>query len=127
MKKIVRIDYCMQILIIVTALIFLVIDGYQYVSFLMFYFGLGAWQLLSFFVHLKRRIKNQRLIRLYAKSILWTLIIGVMCVSVLFVHEAGYIFLIMYLYFMLIVGIVLAFVYLNLTRKDISLLKLESL
>lgn len=127
MKKIIRIDYFMQILIIVTALIFLVIDGYEYVSFLIFYFGLGGWQLLSFFVHLKRRIKNQRLIRLYAKSILWTLIIGVMCVSVLFVHEVGYIFLIMYLYFMFIMGIVLAFVYLNLTRKDINILKLESL
>lgn len=119
-KRCLQFDISMQIsFITLTAIIGFLTSRLEW-SFMTFYFGLGAFQLISFFVHLKRRLKNVKLIRTYAIGILGSLIFGLVAIGITFVAEDGVFFLFIYLYFMLIAGPTLAVIYLVLSIEDLG-------
>jgi len=119
-KRFLQFDIGMQVSIIAfTAIIGFLTSRLEW-SFMTFYFGLGAWQLLSFFFHLKRRIKQPKLINDYAKGILGALIIGLITGGFAMISEAGFGLFLFYLILMLGAGFLLAVMYIILTVEDLD-------
>ena len=115
-----KLDFNIQILIAFLSLVCAFIYA-EYFLFIGIYFILGAWQLLSFLVHLKRRIYNLGVIRNYAKIILGLFVLGLLCVIFNFLNWrflSVYIFF--YLFVMLLSGPVLAIWYMVLTYNDLQ-------
>ena len=124
-KLVLKIDIIIQVLLMVSVpvIYFVTKDGLQ--SFVLFYFALGGWQLLSFLVQIKRRenmIKSSWY-SFYAKTILLLLVIGLICLLLLAVEM--YLPLFGYLIMMLFSGIILAFIYLKIEISDYKNMKYE--
>lgn len=119
-KRCLQFDISMQVSLIVTTVLFAFLTSKPEWAFMTFYFGLGAWQLLSFFFHLKRRVKQPKLINDYAKGILGALIIGLITGGFALISEAGIGLFIFYLILMLGAGFVLAIMYIILTVEDLD-------
>lgn len=118
-KRVLKFDVGMQISLIVATVLFAFLTPKPEWAFMTFYFGLGAFQLISFFTHLKRRLKKRKLIRTYALGILWALILGVVSCSFFFITDVVDL-LFGYLVLMLVAGPVLALMYLILSFKDLG-------
>lgn len=118
-KKIVLIDLFIQLLIIGTSIWLAAFSQQGYYFFVGFYFILGGWQLLSFFIHLKRRLKNLDGFRFYSKSIAFTFIAGLPCFMI-YITNMEFVFYYWFLYavFMFFFGPFLALFYLVSTYNE---------
>ena len=122
-KKILEVDLSIQIALVVLSVMILSFTARAEWAFVLFYFGLGAFQLISFFLHFKRRRENKKLIRTYQRLLLFVLIFTVVSfTSFLMPYFQGGFFM-LFLVVMLFIGIIMALIYINLTTKDISNLK----
>lgn len=110
-------DLSVQLLSFITGVIILFLDtGKPYVLYA--YFFVGAWQLLSLLVH---RIDNTGLQFFserisYAKTILWFIIAGVICVLLLFVDVPA---IFLYLFASLLFTPLLAIWYMSICYREI--------
>ncbi len=119
-KRSLQFDISMQLLIVFSVIASIILKINEDWSFMLFYFGLGSWQLISFFAHLKRRLSNVKFIKAYARGILGALILGLIALSIFYLFEDGIIILFGYLVLMLIAGVVLAIMYITLTLEDLG-------
>jgi|688.fasta_scaffold310480_2 predicted membrane channel-forming protein YqfA (hemolysin III family) len=122
-KKILEIDLSIQIALVVLSIMILSFTARAEWAFVLFYFGLGAFQLISFFLHFKRRRENKKLIRTYQRLLLFVLIFTVVSFTSLLMPYFQGGFFMLFLVVMLFIGIIMALIYINLTTKDISKLK----
>ena len=122
-KKILEIDLSIQIALVVLSVMILSFTARAEWAFVLFYFGLGAFQLISFFLHFKRRRENKKLIRTYQRLLLFVLIFTVVSFTSLLMPYFQGGFFMLFLVVMLFIGIIMALIYINLTTKDISNLK----
>jgi len=122
-KKILEIDLSIQIALVVLSVMILSFTARAEWAFVLFYFGLGAFQLISFFLHFKRRRENKKLIRTYQRLLLFVLIFTVVSFTSLLMPYFQGGFFMLFLVVMLFIGIIMALIYINLTTKDISKLK----
>ncbi|MDP4684226.1 MAG: hypothetical protein NWS40_06020 [Crocinitomicaceae bacterium] len=122
-KKILEVDLSIQIGMVVLSIMLLTFTGKPEWAFLLFYFGLGAFQLISFLFHFKRRKENKKLIRTYQRLLLFILIFTVVSFTSLLADFFQGGFFMLFLLVMLFMGIIMALIYINLTTKDISKLK----
>jgi predicted membrane channel-forming protein YqfA (hemolysin III family) len=122
-KKILEIDLSIQIALVVLSIMILSFTARAEWAFVLFYFGLGALQLISFFLHFKRRRENKKLIRTYQRLLLFVLIFTVVSFTSLLMPYFQGGFFMLFLVVMLFIGIIMALIYINLTTKDISKLK----
>jgi predicted membrane channel-forming protein YqfA (hemolysin III family) len=122
-KKILEVDLSIQIALVVLSIMILSFTARAEWAFVLFYFGLGAFQLISFFLHFKRRRENKKLIRTYQRLLLFVLIFTVVSFTSLLMPYFQGGFFMLFLVVMLFIGIIMALIYINLTTKDISNLK----
>jgi predicted membrane channel-forming protein YqfA (hemolysin III family) len=122
-KKILEVDLSIQIALVVLSIMILSFTARAEWAFVLFYFGLGAFQLISFFLHFKRRRENKKLIRTYQRLLLFVLIFTVVSFTSLLMPYFQGGFFMLFLVVMLFIGIIMALIYINLTTKDISKLK----
>ena len=122
-KKILEIDLSIQIALVFLSIMILSFTARAEWAFVLFYFGLGAFQLISFFLHFKRRRENKKLIRTYQRLLLFVLIFTVVSFTSLLMPYFQGGFFMLFLVVMLFIGIIMALIYINLTTKDISKLK----
>ncbi|MCF8416043.1 MAG: hypothetical protein K9G40_07350 [Crocinitomicaceae bacterium] len=122
-KKILEVDLSIQIGMVVLSIMLLTFTGKPEWAFLLFYFGLGTFQLISFLFHFKRRKEHKKMISTYQRLLLFVLIFTVVSFTSLLApfFQGG--FFMLFLLVMLFMGIIMALIYINLTTKDISKLK----
>lgn len=122
-KKILEVDLSIQIALVVLSIMLLTFTGKPEWAFLLFYFGLGTFQLISFLLHFKRRRVHKKLIRTYQGLLLFVLIFAILSFSSLLVpyFQGGFFMIFMFVMFFL--GIFMAILYINLTVNDITKLK----
>jgi predicted membrane channel-forming protein YqfA (hemolysin III family) len=122
-RKILEVDLSIQIALVVLSIMILSFTARAEWAFVLFYFGLGAFQLISFLLHFKRRREHKKLNRTYQRLLLFVLIFSILSfISLLAPYFQGGFFM-LFLVVMLFLGIILALIYINLTTKDISKLK----
>ena len=117
-QQLLQIDLYVQITIIAFSLLILLLPNIRDYAFITFYFGLGAFQIISYLFHLKRRINSKSVPEAYTAILIGIIVIGLLT---LFSLE----FLIMYLFLMLLLGIIMAFTYIIITISDLKSLKNE--
>lgn len=74
--RLLQVDIAIQWLIIICSFLILAFPIESYYFFIGIYLVLGGWQVLSFLVHLKRRLKTSKIGLNYGKLLLALLIIG---------------------------------------------------
>ena len=101
-------DLYSQVLVLAASISFVLINAHS--SFIYIYFSIGGWQVLSFLFHLliEESWVNKKDRTYYAKTIGWILAIGVLA---FLLGAAGYSFLLIYLFLLLIIAPVLAIWY----------------
>jgi predicted membrane channel-forming protein YqfA (hemolysin III family) len=122
-KKILEVDLSIQIALVVLSIMLLTFTGKPEWAFLLFYFGLGTFQLISFLLHFKRRREHKKLTRTYQRLLLFVLIFSILSFASLLVpyFQGGFFMIFMFIMFFL--GIFMAILYINLTVNDITKLK----
>lgn len=113
-------DLVGQGLLLLTTLLLLLLDKEKEHALVLFYFGLGGWQFLSFLIHLfvdpdsgyheKKRM-------LYGKALLWT-IVGLVVSFIL--SYSGFPLLFYYLFALLFITPIYALAYLIISFREIQ-------
>lgn len=123
-KKILEVDLSIQIALVVLSIMLLTFTGKPEWAFLLFYFGLGTFQLISFLLHFKRRNRTQKTLKYtYQNFLLFVLIFAIISFASLLVPYFQGGFFMIFLVVMLILGVIMALMYIDLTTKDIYKLK----
>lgn len=113
-----KIDLYIQLAIIIASLLLLMVPGLQSYAFITFYFGLGAFQIISYFIHLERRVKSRKVPAVYT-----TVLIVITIAGLLSTLSSQLLF--MYLFIMLLLGIIMGFSYLIITLTELKQIKNE--
>lgn len=123
LKKILEIDLSIQIALIILSIMLISFLGNPGWAFFTFYFFLGAIQLISYFLHLKRRLKQKSLIRTYTRFLWFVAIFGIISFSSLIIPSLEGGLLMIFFVIMIITGIIMVILYMNMTINDIANLK----
>lgn len=125
-KKLLQIDISVQVSILIFTFFAIVANELGY-AFMLFYFVLGGYQLLSFALHYLIRKKRNGNTAVYAKLI-FTLVIGfVICILLQFIPQLEFMPIFLYLVILLFLGPFLALYYLIISVIDLQEIKKQLL
>jgi hypothetical protein len=125
-KKILQIDISIQVSILILTFFAIVATELGY-AFMLFYFLLGGYQLLSFMLHYLIRKKRNGNTAVYAKLILTALIGLVICILLQSIPQFEFMPLFLYLIILLFLGPFLALYYLIISVIDLQEIKKQLL
>lgn len=125
-KKLLQIDISIQVVILILTFFAIVATELGY-AFMLFYFVLGGYQLLSFALHYLIRKKRNGNTAVYAKLI-FTVVIGfVICILLQFIPQLEFMPIFLYLVILLFLGPFLALYYLIISVIDLQEIKKQLL
>lgn len=125
-KKLLQIDISIQVSILILTFFAIVATELGY-AFMLFYFVLGGYQLLSFALHYLIRKKRNGNTAVYTKLI-FTVVIGfVICILLQFIPQLEFIPIFLYLVILLFLGPFLALYYLIISVIDLQEIKKQLL
>ena len=125
-KKLLQIDISIQVSILILTFFAIVATELGY-AFMLFYFVLGGYQLLSFALHYLIRKKRNGNTAVYAKLI-FTVVIGfVICILLQFIPQLEFMPIFLYLVILLFLGPFLALYYLIISVIDLQEIKKQLL
>lgn len=125
-KKLLQIDISVQVSILIFTFFAIVANELGY-AFMLFYFVLGGYQLLSFALHYLIRKKRNENTAVYAKLI-FTVVIGfVICILLQFIPQLEFMPIFLYLVILLFLGPFLALYYLIISVIDLQEIKKQLL
>ena len=125
-KKLLQIDISIQVSILILTFFAIVASELGY-AFMLFYFVLGGYQLLSFALHYLIRKKRNGNTAVYTKLI-FTVVIGfVICILLQFIPQLEFIPIFLYLVILLFLGPFLALYYLIISVIDLQEIKKQLL
>lgn len=125
-KKLLQIDISIQVSILILTFFAIVANELGY-AFMLFYFVLGGYQLLSFVLHYLIRKKRNGNTAVYAKLI-FTVVIGfVICILLQFIPQLEFMPIFLYLVILLFLGPFLALYYLIISVIDLQEIKKQLL
>ena len=125
-KKLLQIDISIQVSILILTFFAIVATELGY-AFMLFYFVLGGYQLLSFALHYLIRKKRNGNTAVYAKLI-FTVVIGlVICILLQSIPQFEFMPLFLYLVILLFLGPFLALYYLIISVIDLQEIKKQLL
>lgn len=115
-----KFDIAMQWLIIIGSFLTLSFPVDSFYFFIGIYFVLGGWQLLSFLVHLKRRLKTSRIGVNYGKLLAVLVIVGLPIFLTPFFSFPDFVYGFWFLgaFILLFLGPVMALWYIGLSYRD---------
>jgi hypothetical protein len=125
-KKILQIDISIQVSILILTFFAILITELGY-AFMLFYFVLGGYQLLSFMLHYLIRKKRNGNTAVYAKLILTALIGLVICILLQSIPQFEFMPLFLYLIILLFLDPFLALYYLIISVIDLQEIKKQLL
>jgi hypothetical protein len=125
-KKILQIDISIQVSILILTFFTILTTELGY-AFMLFYFVLGGYQLLSFMLHYLLRKKRNGNTAVYAKLILTALIGLVICILLQSIPQFEFMPLFLYLIILLFLGPFLALYYLIISVIDLQEIKKQLL
>ncbi len=125
-KKLLQIDISIQVSILILTFFAIVTTELGY-AFILFYFVLGGYQLLSFTLHYLLRKKRKGKTAVYANIILTALIGLVICVLLQSIPQLEFMPIFFYLVMLLFLGPFLAIYYLIISVLDIQEIKKQLL
>ncbi len=111
LRTLLKVEIFIQATILALSISFLFLPMYCGASFLLFFFGLGGVQLLSYLLHLNRRLKNNSNPTGYTISLVSLAILGLLTILL---REL----LFLYLAIMFFAGIIMAIGYLIITINE---------
>ena len=118
-KKLLQIDISIQVSILILTFFAIVASELGY-AFMLFYFVLGGYQLLSFALHYLIRKKRNGNTAVYTKLI-FTVVIGfVICILLQFIPQLEFMPIFLYLVILLFLGPFLALYYLIISVIDLQ-------
>jgi hypothetical protein len=118
-KKLLQIDISIQVSILILTFFTIVATELGY-AFMLFYFVLGGYQLLSFTLHYLIRKKRNGNTAVYAKLILTTVIGLVICILLQSIPQLEFMPIFLYLVILLFLGPCLAIYYLIISVTDLQ-------
>ena len=125
-KKLLQIDISIQVVILILTFFAIVATELGY-AFMLFYFVLGGYQLLSFALHYLIRKKRNGNTAVYTKLI-FTVVIGfVICILLQFIPQLEFMPIFLYLVILLFLGPFLALYYLIISVIDLQEIKKQLL
>lgn len=125
-KKLLQIDISIQVVILILTFFAIVASELGY-AFMLFYFVLGGYQLLSFALHYLIRKKRNGNTAVYTKLI-FTVVIGfVICILLQFIPQLEFMPIFLYLVILLFLGPFLALYYLIISVIDLQEIKKQLL
>lgn len=125
-KKLLQIDISIQVSILILTFFAIVASELGY-AFMLFYFVLGGYQLLSFALHYLIRKKRNGNTAVYTKLI-FTVVIGfVICILLQFIPQLEFMPIFLYLVILLFLGPFLALYYLIISVIDLQEIKKQLL
>lgn len=125
-KKLLQIDISIQVSILILTFFAIVATELGY-AFMLFYFVLGGYQLLSFALHYLIRKKRNGNTAVYTKLI-FTVVIGfVICILLQFIPQLEFMPIFLYLVILLFLGPFLALYYLIISVIDLQEIKKQLL
>lgn len=125
-KKLLQIDISIQVSILIFTFFAILASELGY-AFMLFYFVLGGYQLLSFALHYLIRKKRNGNTAVYTKLI-FTVVIGfVICILLQFIPQLEFIPIFLYLVILLFLGPFLALYYLIISVIDLQEIKKQLL
>lgn len=113
-KRLLQLDLYIQISLIVLTIIQIFFPYTQWNSFIIFYFGLGGVQLLSYILHFPRRIKRGEISKTYSY-----ILVGIIVFGLLGLFIKGSLFIL--LFTMLFLGVFMALYYLVHTYNNLKM------
>ena len=125
-KKLLQIDISIQVSILILTF-FAIVTSEQGYAFMLFYFVLGGYQLLSFTLHYLIRKKRNGNTVVYAKLILTAVIGLVICILLQSIPQLEFMPLFLYLVILLFLGPFLALFYLIISVIDLQEIKKQLL
>jgi hypothetical protein len=125
-KKLLQIDISIQVSILILTF-FAIVTSEQGYAFMLFYFVLGGYQLLSFTLHYLIRKKRNGNTVVYAKLILTAVIGLVICILLQSIPQLEFMPLFLYLVILLFLGPFLALYYLIISVIDLQEIKKQLL
>ena len=125
-KKLLQIDISIQVSILILTFFAIVATELGF-AFMLFYFLLGGYQLLSFMLHYLFRKKRNGKTAVYAKLILIALIGLVICILLQSIPQLEFIPIFLYLVILLFLGPFLALYYLIISVIDLQEIKKQLL
>jgi hypothetical protein len=125
-KKLLQIDISIQVSILILTF-FAIVTSEQGYTFMLFYFVLGGYQLLSFTLHYLIRKKRNGNTVVYAKLILTAVIGLVICILLQSIPQLEFMPLFLYLVILLFLGPFLALFYLIISVIDLQEIKKQLL
>ena len=125
-KKLLQIDISVQISILILTFFAILATELGY-AFMLFYFVLGGYQMLSFALHYLIRKKRNGNTAVYTKLI-FTVVIGfVICILLQFIPQLEFMPIFLYLVILLFLGPFLALYYLIISVIDLQEIKKQLL
>lgn len=125
-KKLLQIDISIQVSILIFTFFAILASELGY-AFMLFYFVLGGYQLLSFALHYLIRKKRNGNTAVYTKLI-FTVVIGfVICILLQFIPQLEFMPIFLYLVILLFLGPFLALYYLIISVIDLQEIKKQLL
>jgi len=125
-KKLLQIDISIQVSILILTFFAIVATELGY-AFMLFYFVLGGYQMLSFALHYLIRKKRNGNTAVYTKLI-FTVVIGfVICILLQFIPQLEFMPIFLYLVILLFLGPFLALYYLIISVIDLQEIKKQLL
>ena len=125
-KKLLQIDISIQVSILIFTFFAIVATELGY-AFMLFYFVLGGYQMLSFALHYLIRKKRNGNTAVYTKLI-FTVVIGfVICILLQFIPQLEFMPIFLYLVILLFLGPFLALYYLIISVIDLQEIKKQLL
>jgi hypothetical protein len=125
-KKILQIDISIQVSILILTFFAILTTELGY-AFMLFYFVLGGYQMLSFALHYLIRKNRNGNTAVYAKLILATVIGLVICILLQSIPQFEFMPLFLYLIILLFLGPFLALYYLIISVIDLQEIKKQLL
>ena len=125
-KKLLQIDITIQVSILILTFFAIVASELGY-AFMLFYFVLGGYQLLSFALHYLLRKNRNGKTAVYANLILTAFIGLVICILLQFMLQLEFMPIFLYLVILLFLGPCLALYYLIISVIDLKEIKKQLL
>jgi hypothetical protein len=125
-KKLLQIDISIQVSILILTF-FAIVTSEQGFAFMLFYFVLGGYQLLSFTLHYLLRKNRNGKTAVYANLILTAFIGLVICILLQFMLQLEFMPIFLYLIILLFLGPCLALYYLIISVIDLQEIKKQLL
>ena len=125
-KKLLQIDISIQVSILILTF-FAIVTSEQGFAFMLFYFVLGGYQLLSFTLHYLLRKNRNGKTAVYANLILTAFIGLVICILLQFMLQLEFMPIFLYLVILLFLGPCLALYYLIISVIDLQEIKKQLL